>query len=98
MCDDLQSAGIDTFMDITKGDSSTNFDASLLEWIKSSDFVLLVGSTSFATRSKDPSTLTFNKALETASSQSHLRESLPLHSLQDTKTPLEGSLFSQLST
>jgi hypothetical protein len=64
MCDDLQSAGINAFMDITKGDSSTNFDISLLEWIKSSDFVLMVGSTSFATRSKDPSTLTFNEAVE----------------------------------
>jgi hypothetical protein len=29
MCDDLQSAGINAFMDITKGDSSTNFDTSL---------------------------------------------------------------------
>jgi hypothetical protein len=45
MCDDFQSAGIDAFMDITKGDSATDFDTALPEWIRVSDFVVLVGST-----------------------------------------------------
>jgi hypothetical protein len=64
MCDDFQSAGIDAFVDITKGDSATDFDTALPEWIRVSDFVVLVGSTSYATRSKDPSTLTFIEATE----------------------------------
>lgn len=64
MCEDLQSAGIDAFMDVTKGDSSTDFDISLPEWIRTCDFVVLVGTASFVARSKDPSTLTFIESIE----------------------------------
>ncbi len=51
-------------MDITKADPSTDFEVSLLEWIRSSDVVVLAGTTSYATRSKDSTTLTFGETVE----------------------------------
>lgn len=59
MIDDLQQCGIDAFIDITRGNHTTSFTISLPLWIHESDFVILVGSTTFSLRAKDPSTLTF---------------------------------------
>lgn len=64
MVDDLQLSGINAFMDITKGDDSTSFSDSLPLWIRNSDYVILVGSSSYPTRAKDPSTLTHFEAVE----------------------------------
>lgn len=64
MVDDLQLAGIKAFMDIIKGDSSTSFPGSFVEWIALSDFVILIGSSSFASRALDPSTSTHLEATE----------------------------------
>lgn len=46
----------------TRGNETTSFVDSLPLWIKESDFVILVGSTSFPLRAKDPSTLTFRES------------------------------------
>lgn len=58
MVDDLQYCGINAYMDVTRGDGSTSFVHSLPQWISECDFVMLVGSTTFSVRAKDPTTLT----------------------------------------
>lgn len=64
MVDDLQLSGVEAFMDITKGEDTTSFLESLSEWIQTSEFVILVGSTSFASRALNPSTSTHLEASE----------------------------------
>eukprot|EP00026_Physarum_polycephalum_P000220 Phypoly_transcript_00220.p1 GENE.Phypoly_transcript_00220~~Phypoly_transcript_00220.p1 ORF type:complete len:1904 (+),score=301.75 Phypoly_transcript_00220:90-5801(+) len=59
---DLKSVGVHASLDLTRGTPATYFETEILEWLRASDTVLLLGSPSYKKRAADPTTLTHKES------------------------------------
>jgi hypothetical protein len=81
LADDLERVGIEVKLDILTGSISTEFNQELMAWIRNSNFALMIGSPSYASRARNPTTITFNEVKELAAKKAHNPDGVFLFSI-----------------